>query len=105
MERRGVGHAAAGSRPSLWRLWRFYDGLFGGLRIGDRNEQQLVDALAVHVDDFDLPRTELERIAFGGNARQALERQACRGVEIAVLLLQSEFLRQIPDRGASVDQP
>src|SRR5262249_40577385 len=71
--------------------------LLRGFRVGDRHEQELVDALAVHVHDFHLPLADLERVAFGRNARQALERQPGRGMKVAALLLQPHGTRPAPD--------
>ena len=70
-----------------------------------RNEQQLVDALAVHVDHFDPPAGDLEGLALRGDAREPLERQAGGGMELAVLDVQAEAFRQLVDRRAAVDQP
>src|SRR3712207_7283831 len=39
-----------------------------------RHEKQLVDAAAVHVDDFDLPPVDVEAFAFGGDPGQLFER-------------------------------
>src|SRR5215216_8083119 len=79
------------------------------LRVGGllrRCEQQLVDAVAVHVDDFDAPAVELKTFALVRNARELLEREAGGGVEIAARLLgQSERLAHLVDGGAAVDQP
>ena len=51
-----------------------------------RDEQQLVDAVAVHVDDLDPPAVDLEVLAFLRDARHPLEREPGGGVKVAVRL-------------------
>src|SRR5690606_11931243 len=76
-------------------------------RFSVRHEQDLVDALAVHIEDLEAAGRYREAVPDLGQALEAVQREAGDGLEVAFVAQppQTQPVLELVDRIRAVDEP